>query len=362
MRKLIFNLHLYTALVAGLFIVILGVTGSIMTFETELDVLFNPSLFKVQPGLKPLPVTDVIGTLKTAYPHQKFGLLFLPSAPDRSYSTSIRNTQIFINGYTGKIIGTRSRPTVLDNIHQLHLRLLIPKAIGGNIVAIASLLLLWLVISGIYLWWPLKRIKVKWGATLRRVAFDLHSVVGIFSAVFLFVLALTGIFVHFDHALEHTLNKAAHVAGPTAALPSKVEPGVSPITPDDAIATAKAALPGTKPSVIIFPGNPKGSYQVHMCFPEDLTTGGHSWVIVDQYSGKSLYVESSRKAAFGTKAIIIENRAIHTGQIYGYPTKILMSLASLMLVILTITGYYMWWKKLQIVKTREPRAVAETVA
>lgn len=360
MRKLIFNLHLYTALVVGLFVVILGVTGSIMTFETELDVLFNPSLFKVQPGPKPLPVTDVISTLKTAYPHQKFGILMLPSAPDRSYSTSIRNTQIFINGYTGKIIGTRSRPTVLDNIHQLHLRLLIPKAIGGNIVAIASLLLLWLVISGIYLWWPLKRIKVKWDASLRRVAFDLHSVVGIFSAVFLFVLALTGIFVHFDHALEATLNKAAHVAGPTSMLPSKVEPGVAPITPDDAIATAKAALPGTKPFVIIFPRNPKASYRVNMYYPEDLT-GSNSWVIVDQYSGKPLYVESSRKAALGTKAIIIENRAIHTGQIYGYPTKLLMSLASLMVVILTITGYYMWWKKLQTVKAREPRAVAETV-
>ena len=318
MRKLIFNLHLYTALVAGLFIVILGVTGSIMAFEPELDVLFNPSLFKVQPGPTPLPVADIIGTLKAAYPHQKIGILELPSAPDRSYSASIRKTQVFINGYTGKIIGTRSLPTTLGDIHQLHQRLLLPKAIGGNIVAIASFVLLWLVGSGIYLWWPLKRVKVKWGASLRRVAFDLHSTVGIFAAFFLFALALTGIFVHFDDSLETHLNKMAHVAGPARMLPSKVEPGVTPITPDAAIATAKAMLPGTKPNIIFLPMGPKGSYRVNMYYPEDLT-GNRSWVLIDQYSGKPLFVESSRTADFGTKAII-ENRAIHTGQIYGYPT------------------------------------------
>ena len=44
MRRLIFNLHLYLALVAGVFVVILGLTGSIMAFDTELDHLFHPSL------------------------------------------------------------------------------------------------------------------------------------------------------------------------------------------------------------------------------------------------------------------------------------------------------------------------------
>ena len=40
-RRLLFNLHLYMALIAGAFITILGVTGAIMAFETELDRLFH---------------------------------------------------------------------------------------------------------------------------------------------------------------------------------------------------------------------------------------------------------------------------------------------------------------------------------
>jgi uncharacterized iron-regulated membrane protein len=33
MRKLLFNLHLYLALIVGLFVVIIGVTGSFLEFD-----------------------------------------------------------------------------------------------------------------------------------------------------------------------------------------------------------------------------------------------------------------------------------------------------------------------------------------
>lgn len=355
MRKLILNLHLYSALVAGVFIVILGVTGSIMTFETELDHAFNRALYDVQPGQNSLPITAIMKTLKAAYPHQKFPLLFLPSGPDRSYYVSGRGLQIFVNGYTGQIIGTRKTPTLLDQIHQLHLRLLIPGQSGRNIVFISSLLLIWLVISGLYLWWPLKRTKVKFKASLRRIAFDLHNAVGIYTFLFLFVLALTGAFVHFDDALQTGINKMAHVEDPLGRAPSTIIPGVKPITPDRALEVAKASLPGAKPNIMFFPIGPKGSYRINMYFPEDLT-GNRSWVLVDQYSAKPLFVESSRTAVIGNK-LVLENRAIHTGQIYGYPTKILVSLSSLLLVVMVITGYYMWWKKL---RTGRPVAEAST--
>jgi uncharacterized iron-regulated membrane protein len=42
---------------------------------------------------------------------------------------------------------------------------------------------------------------------------------------------------------------------------------------------------------------------------------------------------------------VIANHAIHTGDIFGYPTKILMSFSSLILVIQAMTGYYMLWKR-----------------
>jgi uncharacterized iron-regulated membrane protein len=303
----------------------------------------------VQPGPHALTAAEVIGAATTAYPKLKFRYLVMPPGPDRSYYAMMMGdsglSEVFVDGYTGKILGTRSLPTVLGQIHSMHLTLLIPGGTGSNIVFGSSLLLIWLIASGLYLWWPLKRATVKWSASLRRVAFDLHSAVGIYTFFFLFVLALTGAFVHFDNALESGLNKMAHVSDPLRGAPSTVAPGAKPIGPDEALAIAAAALPGTKPNILMPPAGPKGSYRVNIYFPED-ETGNRSWVLIDQYSGKPLYVESSRTAPFGNK-LVLENRAIHTGQLYGYPTKVLMSLSSLMVVVTVITGYYMWWKKLR---------------
>ena len=98
--------------------------------------------------------------------------------------------QIFIDGYTGRIVGTRATPTLLSQIRQLHLRLLIGKT-GDTVVSCAAIVLVFLVFSGTDLGWPLKRVTVNFRASLRRISFDLHNVAGLYSAVFLLVLSLT---------------------------------------------------------------------------------------------------------------------------------------------------------------------------
>ena len=353
MRKLIFTLHLYTALVAGIFVVILGVTGSIMAFEDDLDRVFNPKLFTVPVGSQKLPIRRVLDSLKAAFPGQPFNGLHVGSKPDEAYYAGVKGGQVFVNPYTGQVLGTRPVPTPLGTIHQIHLRLSIGPA-GKTIVNVVAFVLVWLVISGIYLWWPLKRAKIKFGASIRRMIFDTHNAVGIFSALFLLAAGLSGIVIHFDGDIGERLNEAFHAKAPLRMVPSTPGEGARPISPDDAIADALAALPGTSTIAFNAPNGPKGSYYVSLRFPEDLTPGGRSWVVVDQYSGKPLFIENSRTAPAGTWTII-QNRAIHTGDIFGYPTKVLMAVSCCLLIIQAITGYYMWLKKLRT-RPREGQA------
>ena len=217
---------------------------------------------------------------------------------------------------------------------------------AGTFVGVVGIVIIFLVLSGIYLWWPLKRSTVKFGAPARRASFDIHNTVGIYSAAFLLILAITGTAVAFDDTVFPWVYKVTNSTPPKRSAPSTVQPGAPAITPDEALRAASDALPGAAPIAVLLPPNPKGSFVIAMHFPEDLTPGGRSWVIIDQYSGKALSVESSRNPPAGTRVEIV-NRAIHTGDIFGYPSKILMSLASLMLVVQVITGYWMWWKKLR---------------
>jgi len=351
MRKALFNLHLYLALVVGIFVLIIGLTGSIIAFEPELDRFLNPSLFRVQPQGQMLSTTALFNAARSAYAGQRIGTIQMPQSAEDSARFSVKGPkQVFLNPYTGAVIGERDPRTWLSKVHSIHLRLMTAPTpnnkTGANIVAVVTGVLIFLVLSGVYLWWPLKRVQVKWGASARRVHFDVHNAVGIYSAVFLLLLGITGMTIHFDDTLEEYLHHVAGTHKIGKAAPSVPQKGVSPVTPDQAVAAALAALPGTQVLAVSLPANPKASYVISLHYPEDLTPGGRTWANVDAFSGKVVNQQDSRTVAMGTRTIIW-NRRIHTGDLFGWPTKLLMSLSCVMLIVQAITGYFLWWKRLR---------------
>jgi len=355
MRKLLFNLHLYVALTIGLFVVILSVTGALVAFGPEMDVLLNQNLFYVTPqNTPPLPFRTLAGIVS-----QKFGepvnSLRMPDGPDKSYFTTVAKgqTQVFLNGYTGEILGTRSPKTFWAKTLQFHKRLAPATGkgwpeIGNKIVAIACWAMFLLLLSGLYLWWPRPRFSVKWKASLRRVMFDLHYAIGIYTFVFLSILTITGLVVSYDEEITEYLYHATATKPIARSLPSTPLAGATPITPEEAVEVAKKELAGASPITVALPNGPKGSYNISMHFPEDHTgrgTGqGRSWVSIDQYSGKVLVSQNSRTAPGPTRTRMI-NRAIHTGDIFGIPTRLIAAASSFLVILQAVSGLIMWLKR-----------------
>ena len=52
-RRVVFNLHLYIGLAAGLFLVMSGLTGSIIVFREEIDELMHPKFLETLEYLSP---------------------------------------------------------------------------------------------------------------------------------------------------------------------------------------------------------------------------------------------------------------------------------------------------------------------
>ena len=73
----------------------------------------------------------------------------------------------------------------------------------------------------------------------------------------------------------------------------------------------------------------------------------HSSVTVDPYTGKVLQVHDFLTDSLGYRWIRF-NRSIHTGDIGGLPGHVLVSLSSLLLVAMVVTGLVIWWKKLAV--------------
>ncbi|HEY1337691.1 MAG TPA: PepSY domain-containing protein [Bryobacteraceae bacterium] len=359
MRRFLFNLHLCLALGAGIFILVMGITGAIMAFEPELDRMFHRKVSYVTPQGSRLTLAELGDAVHRAYPRRPIMGYAFPPQPNLAWAVALQQRSIFINPYNGEILGERPfEPDFLGYVHQTHLRLAIRSQSdpGKKIMSWAGMLVLILLLSGLYLWWPLKRVSIRGSKVTRRFWFDLHNSVGIFSFLFLLLLTLTGVVIGFEDSTVPLLYRLTGSSPtPRPALTPMPPNGALPIGPDRAVEIARTAIPGAEPFQINVPG-PRGAYIVRSRFPEDRTPGGRSTVVVEQYTGRVIFAEGSRTAPAGAR-MVIANRAIHTGDLFGIPTKTVMSVASLALVAQVLTGGVMWWKRRRATR-RQPAGSA----
>jgi uncharacterized iron-regulated membrane protein len=347
LRQTLLALHRYIALIACAFLVVFGVTGSIMAFEPELENLLHPTLSYVTPGPAARSLAEISDAVVRARPDGRVVGYTIPSAPRLSYQVREADATVFVDPYSGRLLGTRTlAPDWLAKVHQLHLRLLIRNRSdsGKKIMSWAGVTLIVLLLSGVWLWWPLKRFTVRRTGTRTRQWFDLHAASGILSFVFLLVLAGTGVVIGFERMTSPLLYRISRSEPSAPAATEIVAPaGAIPVSADSVRVIAAAALPGAAVFRIDLP-RPGQPYIVRMRYPEDRTPGGRSEVRIEPYSAAVLFAEGSRTAPAGAR-MIIANRAFHTGDRFGLASKTLVSLASLALVLQVVSGFVVWGRR-----------------
>ena len=342
-RPAFFQIHRYLGLLAAIPLLLLAVTGAVLVFEDNLDRALKPSYCYVHPSGSPATAQQIIDAALAARPGDLVTTFRLPVDPGVAAEVTLKSGLIeTIDPYTLRILGSRRRDQILTSkIHQFHTRLLMGDA-GERITTVGALLLIVLSITGIYLWWNRRSFGIKWSAPWRRVNYDAHYALGFFGLVPWLVLGATGAAIGLEGTVRPALYRMTHSQpAVTPPLRSTRTKGASRISIDAALASAAAALPGAQTAIVILPQNPTGVYLAYMKFPEDHTPAGRSHVALDQYSGRVIWLENSRTAPAGTRLWNI-NRPIHTGDIFGWPTRILACLLSALLAVQTISGVWMW--------------------
>ena len=93
--------------------------------------------------------------------------------------------------------------------------------------------------------------------------------------------------------------------------------------------------------------NLRSPVRVAMKYPEDRTPLGRTNLYLDPVTGAVLSAQTSRTAPIGTRVVKLWNREVHTGDIFGWPSRIVACLASLALPLLAITGPLIWWGRVR---------------
>jgi len=354
----VLKVHLYLGLVAGIFLVVLGLTGSIIAFEGDIDHWLPRGRWYVTAGSRAIAEGELIDQVqRRVAPARVSAVQFSPQRNLAQMMQLTDRSAITVNPYDGSILSRITGPTrtqrVLGSIHQIHLRLATDgrSAIapaGKVIVSYAGLILCLLAPTGLILWWRTKRASVQWSGSWFRRSFDLHQVIGIYAGLFLWIAAFTGILIGFDFG-EKAIYSLTNSQRPSFARPPQGEPiGVAtPIGVDRAMEIARQTMPSAFLENLSIPLNGKGAFTMVMRVPEETSGSAHSSVTVDPNTGKVLQVHDFRTESQGYRWIRF-NRAIHTGDIWGLTGHLLTSLSSLLLVVMVATGLVIWWKKLAV--------------
>jgi uncharacterized iron-regulated membrane protein len=358
--------HTYLGIIAGAILAFVGVTGSILVFQDEIDRALNKEMFEVTLQQHRYSLVEIIPIIKRNYPQLKFDYIVAGKTDDpiEAYSVSNFKTekQTFINPYTGKICGKRIyTSSFIRVVMDLHRTLLVP-VVGKYIVGLASLCLIILTISGLRMWLPKKwkqlkaALTVKFNGKFKRKNYDWHNVLGIYSAPVVFMLALTGFCITFSNIIIALLfvfsgkNPAslAKVFGPKSAYTASARPIDLNLLPT----ITQQQLPGARLVGIGMPADKFGTYRLDILNGNKPVEGQREMVILDQYTGKVLLNSRVHFPNVG-EAYLGWLTPIHYGSFGGLPTKILALIGGLIPMALFITGFIIWWPRYKKRKQKE---------
>lgn len=357
LRTIARQLHLYAGLAAAPFLLLIGATGAFLEFEYPIDRWLNPGLTQVSPGRSAVPLQTLLQEARAAAPGYRVQFLDLSpysASPEVAYAAQLDQgdaedpiAALYLDPYTGKVLGLRRGAGFAAAVHEFHTDLLLGPR-GEVVVMLVAALLSLLGASGLVLWWPRKLFRVEWRGSPLRLNLTLHRTVGIFCSLSLLVFGVSGLVVYWQgRGLLPAANRMLHIADAEPSLKSGPAPaGTIPITLDEVEAHARQAVPGARTTRISIPAA-GAAYKVWMKFPEDHTPLGRTSLLIDQYSGRVLWSRTSRSAAPTTRYFRQWNREIHTGELLGWPTRLLACLTALLLPALALSGPLVWWQRRQ---------------
>ena len=366
--------HTYVGIIAGGILAFVGLTGSILVFQDEIDRALNKELFDVVAQQKKLPFEELIPLVKKNNPKLKFDYVMAgkDDSPVEAYTAFDFKSgeQFFVNPYNGKLSGKRiTESSFIRIVMDLHRTLLIPTA-GRYIVGLASLCLMILTISGLRLWLPKKWkqlksvLTVKFSAKFKRQNYDWHNVLGFYSSPVVFMLSLTGFCITFSTVVIPLLfifsGKSPAGLKQVFGAKSAYHENVVQLPIKEVVAHVHQQMPDARIGGIVLPSDKFGTYRFDMIAGHLPKGGGREMITVDQYTGKIL-LNSRKDFPNVGNAYLSWLTPIHYGSFGGLPTQILALTGGLTPLALFITGFIIWWPRFKKQRQKKEDATVASI-
>ncbi|MFJ7684599.1 PepSY-associated TM helix domain-containing protein [Peribacillus butanolivorans] len=375
--RTVWRWHFYAGIIFAPLLIILAVTGSIYLFKPQIEKVLYQDYQEVIPQGDKIPASQQIEKVKKLYPDAVVTKYHPGENASRSSEVSITSNNesltIFIDPYTGKSIGElNDQDRIMDKIEEIHGELM-AGTLGDRIVELAACWAVVLIVSGLYLWYPKNKLSLS-GVLFPRInkgknifRRDLHAVPAFWISAGMLFLIMTGLpwsgfwGSNFQSLATNSgsgyppsiwtgsaptsLIKTKDIADvPWAAenldVPISDIQGFIPLSIDDVVKIANRE--GMHPSYSInIPQEADGVYTLSAFPPK---AQDEATIHVDQYSGAVLADYRYDHYGFIGK-IVAWGITLHKGTQFGLINQIFSLLICLGIILVAVSGFYLWWKR-----------------
>ncbi|WP_026968774.1 PepSY-associated TM helix domain-containing protein [Algoriphagus terrigena] len=401
-RNFLVDLHQYAGLTCGLIVIAVCLSGTIYVYNTEIREFADSERYFVEiSGQK-----KTLDELKTQVEMSLSGEVVGASVyqgEDRTVQFQVkkegeeRPVTYYVNPYTAEILTDNVEKTsaeefmgymfslhrwlLLDKIEEPILESMGNRDLGRFINGVATLLFLFGVMSGIFIWVPQKvktwkqGLKIKWSANWKRVNHDLHNTLAFYSLIVLFLMAVTGPFWSYEWYREgwqktwdiYQAPKPENAqAGSGDKDSAKSETPVEELTVEKAIISFDEVVAASNSTLaydgnlrISMPGKPGGDISVSKSRTGFFAKAGSDQLTLDPASLEvkeaKLFSDLSTRQQIGRSV-----KSLHTGEIFGQFTKFIWFVACLIATSLPITGTLIWWNKRKTKKSKRSKQSKNT--
>lgn len=355
-RQVLFQIHWFLGITAGLVLALMGVTGALMSFENEIQRALSPGIVTLQGAATPALTPDTVIERAETQQGQRVTSLVVSSEPGRAWQVQFearekgkRGEHSFIDPRDGHLLGHANGEGFFRTVEDLHRWLALPggpRGIGRQITGFSAIALVFFALSGLYLRWPKRALD--WRAwfhldlrmTGRNLYRALHAVIGGWVLLFYLLSALTGLWWSYDWYRQGVLHALTGKSTREEESRAGKEPG-SPQPIDRAwqrfltiegqrFATVSISLPsGDEP--VRFRALPIGARHDRMVDDLRIAPADGRIVKADYYASRPL-----------GQVIATSMYELHRGAFFGMIGRIVMLITSLTMPLFTITGLLLY--------------------
>jgi uncharacterized iron-regulated membrane protein len=354
-RSFLFTTHSIAGLISGLFILIISLSGAILVFHDELDLLnYPPPVLRAEHKLASLD--SCYSNIKNRYPHAQISHCLIPEGNENSFVFTVYDSsyksgkdplRLFLQPQTAAIQKADGvRTGFLSWVARMHSSFHAGKK-GEWLLGFFALVFLLSTITGMVLF----RRSVVAVLTFRKTVYsrsNLHQLIGVYALLFNLVIGFSGFWMQ-RYVFKKSFYKSYNYTPVLRSTP--------PLTFqfDTAMNVLHDQYPDFTPRVIYFAQGTQGNTAIYG------SRSANSFIHSKKYADV-IYLDSTgmvNRTAFissirpGDRYDII-NAQIHYGQYGGLPVKIIYAMFGITGAILSITGFIMWIRR----RRGKPRTAA----